>query len=131
MKANQLWDAALGELQMQMTKANFDTWLKDTFLVSQENELFVIGVESPFAADTLEQRLSPMIRKVLSGIVGQDIRLQFVVQQKKKRGRGRRASNTPMDSSYPGGANGAQRESGTNNGSLGTPLNPDTPSPAS
>ncbi len=126
MRASQLWDAALGELQMQMTKANFDTWLKDTFLVSQEDGRFVVGVESPFAADTLQQRLSPMIRKVLSGIVGHDVALQFVVQQKKRRGRPRSLPDAPLEgSNHRNGSNGASaREPVAASSCIGTTLNP-------
>jgi len=105
----QVWDAALGELQLQMTKANFDTWLKETFLVAQEDGHFVIGVGSPFAVDTLEQRLSPMIRKVLSGIVGHDVELEFVVQQKKPRGKGKATAEAPLESANRNGRNGRAR----------------------
>jgi len=105
----QVWEAALGELQLQMTKANFDTWLKDTFLVSEEDGLFVIGVGSPFAADTLEQRLSPMIRKVLSNITGREVEIRFVVQQ-KQRGRRRSAKgDTPLEVDGRSKRNGAHR----------------------
>ena len=125
MRASQLWDTALGELQMQMTKANFDTWLRDTFLVSQEDGLFVVGVESPFAADTLEQRLSPMIRKVLSGIVGHDVGVRFVVQQRKGRGKSQAAYEVPLEASSRNGSNGSSEKSLLpSHGSLGTPLNP-------
>ncbi|MHB0869605.1 MAG: chromosomal replication initiator protein DnaA [Chloroflexota bacterium] len=105
----QVWDAALGELQLQMTKANFDTWLKDTFLASQEDGLFVIGVGSPFAADTLEQRLSPMIRKVLASIVGHQVDLRFVVQQKKARGKAQKAPEAPLESAHRNGKNGSSK----------------------
>ncbi len=105
----QMWEAALGELQLQMTKANYDTWLKDTFLASQEDGLFVIGVGSPFAADTLEQRLSPMIRKVLSNIVGQEVDLRFVVEQKKPRGKLVRAAEAPLETPRRNGKNGSAR----------------------
>jgi len=121
MRAAQVWEAALGELQLQMTRANYDTWLKDTFLVSQEEDLFVVGVESPFAADTLEHRLSPMIRKVLSGVVGRDVDVRFVVQQ-KRRGKARGAAATPLESSPRNGA--THRGSHLSYASLGAPLNP-------
>ena len=44
MQAAQVWQAALGELQLQMTKPTFDTWLKNTSLISYEDGTFVIGV---------------------------------------------------------------------------------------
>jgi len=36
MKAEQAWQAALGQLQMEMPKATFDTWVRDTELVAYE-----------------------------------------------------------------------------------------------
>ncbi len=105
----QVWEAALGELQLQMTKANYDTWLRDTFLASQEDGLFVIGVGSPFAADTLEQRLSPMIRKVLSSVVGHEVHLRFVVQQKKVRGRAPKVAEGPLEMGHRNGKNGSSK----------------------
>ena len=108
MVASQAWEAALGELQLQMSRANFDTWLKDTFLVSQDGDQFVIGVGSPFALETLEQRLSPMIRKVLSGIVGRRAEICFVVQQ-KQRGNGQTAPEAPLGSTATNGHGGSSR----------------------
>jgi chromosomal replication initiator protein len=82
MSAAQVWDTALGQLQLQMNRPNFETFLKDTFLVAQDGNQYVVGVGSAFAIDTLEKRFSPIIRKVLSGIVGHDVGLKFVVQQR-------------------------------------------------
>ena len=38
MRADQIWQAALGELQLQMTKATFDTWVKNTHVISMRTE---------------------------------------------------------------------------------------------
>ena len=57
MKAEQIWQAALGELQLQMTKATFDTWVRDTTVISYEDGSFIIGVHNGFAKDWLENRL--------------------------------------------------------------------------
>ena len=54
MNAEQAWQAALGELQLQLTKATFDTWLKNTHVVSCEDNTFLIGVHNGYAKDWLE-----------------------------------------------------------------------------
>ena len=36
MEAEQAWQSALGQLQMEMPKASFDTWLRDTSLVAYD-----------------------------------------------------------------------------------------------
>jgi len=44
------WDAALGELQLQVNRSNYDTWLKNTTGLTFEQGEFVIAVASTFAA---------------------------------------------------------------------------------
>lgn len=137
MTASHVWDAALGELQLQMTRPNFDTWLRDTFLVSQEDSLFVVGAGSPFAVETLERRLAPMVRKVLSGIVGGPVDVRFVVEQRDRGGGLRQELETPLElEPKSNGRNGRNGRNGHSNGkaaqrkvpappaNLGLPLNP-------
>lgn len=79
MNPDQVWQAALGQLQNQMTRATFDTWVKDTRIVSQDQESLVIGTKSAFAKDWLENRLFTTINRTLAGIVGRPVSIQFVV----------------------------------------------------
>ncbi len=125
MLASQAWNAALGQLELQMSRANFDTWLKDTFLVTREGESFVIGVGSPFALETLEQRLSPMIRKTLSTIVGEPVEVRFVVQQRQRPG-GQAEPETALEAEMNGRRNGSKRKSAPiiPSSLLAAPLNP-------
>jgi chromosomal replication initiator protein len=62
-----------------MTRATFNTWLKDTKLVSGTDEAFVIGVRNDYAKDWLENRLRETIARTLVTIVGHPVNLQFVV----------------------------------------------------
>jgi len=57
MDAEQAWQSALGQLQMEMPKASFDTWVRDTQVTSYEDGLSlllytmhmpVIGWKPPF-----------------------------------------------------------------------------------
>jgi len=73
------WKATLGELELQMTKATFNTWLKDACLLTKENDTFVIGVKNDYAKDWLENRLHDTIVRTLRAIVGDQIELRFVV----------------------------------------------------
>ncbi|MCA9872718.1 MAG: chromosomal replication initiator protein DnaA [Anaerolineales bacterium] len=73
------WKATLGELELQMTKATFNTWLKDARLLACEDNEFVIGVRNDYAKDWLENRLQDTILRTLSAIVGQPINIRFVV----------------------------------------------------
>jgi chromosomal replication initiator protein len=79
MSPEKAWKATLGELELQMTKATFNTWLKDTKLVSAQNGAFTISVRNDYAKDWLENRLRDTIVRTLANIVGQPVTLHFVV----------------------------------------------------
>ena len=74
------WQAALGELQMQMTKATFDTWVKPTHAIAYEDGTFIIGVQNGYAKDWLENRLMGVIKRTLTGILNRSVEVRFVVQ---------------------------------------------------
>ena len=66
--AGEIWEAVLGELQLQVNRTNFDTWLKDTVGLSYERDKFVVGVPSPFAVEWLEKRLISLIDQSPGGM---------------------------------------------------------------
>ncbi len=73
------WKATLGELELQMTKATFNTWLRDARLVSGGADRYVIGVRNGYAKDWLENRLKDTILRTLGAILGQPVEVGFVV----------------------------------------------------
>jgi hypothetical protein len=76
-----LWRAALAELQLQMTQATFDTWLKGSELVRCEGDTFVVGVANAYARDWLEHRLLPVITRTLARRVGHPVGVEFVAPE--------------------------------------------------
>lgn len=85
MKPEEIWQAALGELQLKMTRATFDTWLKGTSYIAYEDGTFVIGVPTAFAKDWLENRLRGVIKRTVSQLMGRSVEINFVVQPPKPR----------------------------------------------
>ncbi len=79
MNAEQIWQAALGELQLQMTKATFDTWVKDTRVISYEDGTFIIGAHTAYAKDWLENRLMVTVKRTLIGLTGRSVEVKFMV----------------------------------------------------
>ncbi len=77
--AEKVWNAALGELELQMTRATFNTWIKPTTAVAWDGETFVIGAPNGYIKDWLENRLHVPIERTLSGILGQRVVVQFIV----------------------------------------------------
>jgi chromosomal replication initiator protein len=79
MESTQIWEAALGELQLQMTQATFDTWLCDSKLLKYEDGVFVIAVKNGYAKDWLENRLHTTIQRTLTRLMKNPVRIKFVV----------------------------------------------------
>lgn len=92
----QIWQAALGELQLEVTKGTFETYLKRTTLESQEGNTFVIGVHSTFVKEWIEERLSSQIESTLGRIVGKPVQVRVVVRR-----RGTRAAQPPLPEPEP------------------------------
>jgi hypothetical protein len=80
-QARSLWGATLAQLQRQMTKQTFDTWLKQTEVLDYHESEFVIDAKSAFAKDWLENRLIKTIEAVLSGVVGEPTRVRFALSE--------------------------------------------------
>ena len=81
MNAERHWQAALGQLQMEMPRAAFDTWVRDAEFIAYEDGEFVIGVQNAYARDWLEDRLLSTAKRVLTGILGRTVGVKFVVWQ--------------------------------------------------
>lgn len=79
MNADQIWRAALGELQLEMTRATFETWLRDARLLAYEDGTFVVGVANGYARDWLESRLRPVVLRILTRLAGRTVAVRFVV----------------------------------------------------
>ena len=79
MDAKQVWRAALGELQVSLSPANFETWLRDTQLVDVDDQRFRIAVPNGFAKDWLESRYRSLISQTLARIVGYSVQVEFVI----------------------------------------------------
>jgi len=81
MKAKQAWEATLGQLQMEMPKAAYDTWVRDAEVVTYEDGSFVIGVPNAYARDWLQNRLSSTVTRLLTGIMNRTVEVRFIVWQ--------------------------------------------------
>lgn len=95
MKPPQAWQAALGQLQMDMPRASFDTWVRHAELVTYEDGVFVIGVPNAYARDWLESRLSSTVMRLLGGIMNRSVEVRFIVWQGN--GEGEKQAEAPKE----------------------------------
>jgi chromosomal replication initiator protein len=73
------WQATLGQLQLQLNRSTFDTWLKGAELVAYEDGEFIIRVRHAYAKDWLEKHLAEQITQALGRIFERSVRVNFVV----------------------------------------------------
>jgi chromosomal replication initiator protein len=97
MDAKQVWRAALGELQVSLSPANFETWLKETALVAVDDNRFRVAVPNGFAKDWLETRYRSLISQTLARVVGYSVTVDFEVQE----GLSAQANNNQSESPQP------------------------------
>ncbi len=113
MNAEQAWQATLGQLQMEMSKAAFDTWVSSAeFLGYDENQRkFEIGVKNAYARDWLEDRLSAKMARLLTGKMGCPVAINVKVWSTNSRSE---PSSAPQPAAVSGQS--SRHESPTING---------------
>ncbi len=77
--AQDVWEAALGELQIQVSKSNYRTWLENTIGLSYQDNQFVIGVPNTFIGEYLDKNQRSLIEKTLISLTHQNTRVLFQV----------------------------------------------------
>ena len=75
------WQMALDQLCLDMPKAAFDTWVHNTSFVAFEDGVFSIGTPSAYGREWLASRLTSTVTRLLTGILNQQVEIQFVVAE--------------------------------------------------
>ncbi len=96
MNAEQAWQSVLGQLQMEMPRASFDTWVRDTKPVSYQDGTLTVGVSNAYARDWLENRLASTVNRLLIGILNSSVDVSFIVN-------GNEAESTVDEAPHPSG----------------------------
>ncbi len=102
--AKEIWQSALGKLQIQVSKANYTTWLSDSQGLNCLDNAFVVGVPNVFVAEWLSKRLYPLVRKTLADIMGKDVDVRFEVHN------GEQLVASPLPTQTDGGTSTKARQ---------------------
>jgi len=106
MTNHELWQAVLGELELNLSKANFTTWFRNTAIASCEEERVVISVPNTFTKAWLEKKYNPAILKSLQNISA--VRVREIIYKVDVRPQQMR--QPVQESSYNGGATATQAQ---------------------
>lgn len=79
MNLAKIWSTALGTMQVQTSRQEFNTWLRNAALLSVDNGIATIGVLSPFLKEGVENRYTGPLRDLLTDLVGFPVKLRVVI----------------------------------------------------
>ncbi|OHA18915.1 MAG: hypothetical protein A2836_00780 [Candidatus Taylorbacteria bacterium RIFCSPHIGHO2_01_FULL_45_63] len=89
MDNKKLWDMVLAQVELNVSKANFATWFKNTHIFKQEDGVVFLSVPNAFVKDWLFNKFHKLLLRILRD-AGEHIRaLEYVVSKdevKKKEG---------------------------------------------
>lgn len=74
MNTHELWQAALGELELKLSKAHFTTWFRNTFITDYQPNEVIIGVPNTFTKAWLEKKYHKDILNALQNITEQTVK---------------------------------------------------------
>jgi hypothetical protein len=77
------WQAAVANLESDMSRATFSTWVKPTHLVEFLDDTFVIGCINAYGRDWLSDRLTTTLQRFLTGVLNREAKVRFVVCEQK------------------------------------------------
>ena len=68
----EIWSQTRRELEMSMTRATFDTWIRPSRLVALDVEagVAIVQARDKYTRDWLENRLDVVVRRTLAGVIG-------------------------------------------------------------
>lgn len=85
MDNKEFWNKCLNEIEMNISKANFTTWFKNTSILKEDNGIIEIGVPNEFVKDWLYNKFHKLILKTIIGN-NENIRgVEYVINKQENR----------------------------------------------
>lgn len=76
-----LWDSVLVEMELSLSKPNFNTWFRDTYVLKQEEGTVFVAVPNAFVKDWLSNKFHNNILKALRETSENTQSLQYVISK--------------------------------------------------
>ena len=81
MELDQLWQLTLGEMEIQLSRANFATWLKNSHLVEKKDGTFLVSLPNNFAKEWVENKYNKNILGIIRNFDDSAKKIEFIVSQ--------------------------------------------------
>ncbi|MGB3308389.1 MAG: chromosomal replication initiator protein DnaA [Nodosilinea sp.] len=76
---NRLWEEVLSQLQVELSRPTFETWIKPAQVQTLSDRALVISTPNPFARNWVQKHYAGTITQVVNNILGKAIELQVTV----------------------------------------------------
>ena len=80
----ELWQTVLGEVELNISKASFITWFKDTKIASKKDGAVVISAPNGFTKEWLENKYNKLILKILRNKSADIKEVKFIIGKEKQ-----------------------------------------------
>jgi len=81
MTNEELWEAVLAQIQLNISSANFATWFRGTKIISQKNNQVIISTPNSFVKEWLEQKYNHLIFKILHGLDTNIREIKYLIEK--------------------------------------------------
>ncbi len=95
----QLWENTLTAIELSISKANFNTWFKDTHIVRYDEGTVYVGVPNQFAKEWLKERFHSLILKTLRSFAESVRAVEYQIVKDSARRRDREPMKIEMSAS--------------------------------
>ncbi len=99
--AARLWEAALGRLQIEVSRANFETWLRGTRALAREGGALTVEAGSAFRADWLNGNLAALASHCVSELAREPLSARFVAPGAARGGERTATAAAPANADEP------------------------------
>ena len=82
MDLEQMWQSTLGEMEVQLTKAHFATWLKNSKLIDKQDDTVFVALPSNFAKTWVQEKYQKNIIGIIRNMDNSVKKIEFVVGNK-------------------------------------------------
>lgn len=85
MDTKQLWDKALKDLEALVSKANFTTWFKDTYIIRFEDNVVFLSVPNTFVQEWLYKKFHQTMLKTLRALSPGIHSMEYIVSKDERK----------------------------------------------
>jgi chromosomal replication initiator protein len=80
MELRQIWQTALSEIELSISRANFVTWFKNSSLVKKEGGRAIIACHNSFTKEWLENKYDKLILKILRNLDNEIKTIEYTIK---------------------------------------------------